>query len=92
MHIIDAAGDIGPFQVAILLTILGLLLILTWRENYGQSDDNGLTSIVTSIQDSLGVIRKHPAGLCLGLSQAFFEGGIYTFGIKWYLTALGNDL
>lgn len=53
---------------------------MTWRENYGQSDDSGLTSIVTSIQDSLGVIRKHPAVLCLGLSQAFFEGGVYTFG------------
>lgn len=31
----DYAGDIGPFQLAIALTVISLFLILFWRENYG---------------------------------------------------------
>jgi MFS family permease len=36
----DISGDIGPFQVAILLTIVCLVLILFWPENYGSVGDS----------------------------------------------------
>ena len=52
----DYAGDIGPFQLAIALTVVTLGIILTWRENYGQSDsqENGesVSSITSSIASS----------------------------------------
>ena len=32
----DYAGDIGPFQLAIALTALSMVVIFFWRENYGQ--------------------------------------------------------
>jgi MFS transporter, MFS domain-containing protein family, molybdate-anion transporter len=75
----DLSGDIGPFQVAIALTVITLILILTWRENYGSEHDN-MHSIWQSMAESTKMITKHKGILCLGLSQAFFEAAIYTFG------------
>ena len=49
-----------------------------WPENYG--DTEGLSSISKSISSSLKVIRASPAIMLLGLSQACFEGAVYTFG------------
>eukprot|EP00953_Heterococcus_sp_UTEX-ZZ885_P014546 8228-Heterococcus_DN1.PRE.9 len=34
----DKLGEIGPFQVAIALTALTLVLLLFWEENYGRAD------------------------------------------------------
>lgn len=98
----DVAGDIGPFQLAILLTVLTLVPILFWRENYGTSvssnsasseaqlcsiDDKGTVtcgdgdpSLLASMRASVDHILQHPAVLFLGLSQACFEGAVYTFG------------
>ena len=92
----DVSGDIGPFQLAIALTAVCLVLILAlWGENYGHTyEEEGaagpgaavhpegasVASTLAAIQSSLGVILRHPAMLCLGLSQAFFEGAVYTFG------------
>lgn len=96
----DVAGDIGPFQLAIVLTVLTLVPILFWRENYGTSstnseeaqmcsiDDKGTvtcgidadSSLLASMRASVDHILQHPAVLFLGLSQACFEGAVYTFG------------
>lgn len=98
----DVAGDIGPFQLAIVLTVLTLVPILFWRENYGTSvsgnsansetqlcsiDDKGNVtcgdgdpSLLASMRASVDHILQHPAVLFLGLSQACFEGAVYTFG------------
>ena len=103
----DIAGDIGPFQLAILLTILTLVPICFWRENYGSSnsnnnestcsiDDKGVVtcsigegdpSLLASMRASLDHIVQHPAVLFLGLSQACFEGAVYTFGNLLYSIA-----
>ena len=79
---LDVAGDIGPFQLAIALTFVTLLLILPWRENYGDVGSNGNEdgSPLESIKLSVQAIARSPSMICLGLSQAFFEGGMYTFG------------
>jgi hypothetical protein len=88
----DVGGDIGPFQLAIGLTIVALVLIVAWEENYGDahetkagessssSSDKGPFSLLSSVTTTLALIAKYPSVLCLGLSQAFFEGGVYTFG------------
>ena len=82
----DISGDIGPFQLAILLTAFSLVLILFWRENYGgdssdSSHEASLDSTLASIFRSCAVILRHPRILFLGLGQAFFEGAVYTFGM-----------
>lgn len=84
MHI-DISGDIGPFQLAILLTVIALFLVMGWEENYGiessqTTSDN--TQMSQSILSSWRVIFTNPAIFYLGMSQAFFEGGVYTFGKK----------
>ena len=40
-------GHIGPFQLAIALTGLALLLILTWRENFGNPDATAQVGLLT---------------------------------------------
>ncbi|CAM9608883.1 unnamed protein product, partial [Ectocarpus sp. 8 AP-2014] len=35
----DKLGDIGPFQVAIALTLLALSLLMLWEENYGYGEE-----------------------------------------------------
>lgn len=68
-----------------VLSFITLLLILPWRENYGEEHDQGdkgggAGSIFDSISRSLVVVARDRAILCLGLSQAFFEGAVFTFG------------
>lgn len=96
----DLFGDIGPFQLAIALTLVALVLIVAWwGENYGEDENatNGNTStsdgsmqlssnsvsIWESMKSSMRVIWHTPAILYLGLSQAFFEGAVYTFVFMW---------
>jgi hypothetical protein len=79
----DISGDIGPFQLAILLTVIALVLILAWEENYGNDSTSSAQEsplMSESILSSFQVIVTNPAIFCLGMSQAFFEGGVYTFG------------
>lgn len=80
----DRLGDIGPFQLAIALTVITLVLIFSWHENYGSADD---CDEVTddkhekkSFVESLFIALNNPHILLVGLSQAFFEGAVYTFG------------
>lgn len=108
---IDVGGDIGPFQLAIALTVLCLVPICFWQENYGHghgqsgggSDTCGdcgeenevcgldgvchkmspakeQQSMLASLRSALALIYEQPSVLCLGLSQACFEGAVYTFG------------
>jgi len=101
----DLFGDIGPFQLAIALTCVALVLIvLWWTENYGEEEkekeegegeagavqkeapsgqDGGVSALLRSMMASMIVIWKSPAILYLGLSQAFFEGAVYSFVFMW---------
>ncbi len=84
--------------MAIALTVLALVLILPWEENYGgsQDDDTGKNeenkvssknedgakeeSFSSLVRATLSYMFSHKVVLCLGLSQALFEGAVYTFG------------
>ena len=46
------------------------------------------SSFLASINSTLSLTMRYPAVLCLGLSQAFFEGGVYTFGTMLRLLLL----
>ena len=81
----DILGDIGPFQLAIAITILVLILVCFWRENYGTSHDiqNQSDSVFSQFYKASQLVFKSPAMLCVGLSQAFFEGAVYSFVFMW---------
>jgi hypothetical protein len=62
-------------------------LIFTWRENYGHEEENSggdkkeeEMGFWHTLKASRKVIAQHPQILYLGLSQAFFEGAVYSFG------------
>ena len=84
----DVNGDIGPFQLAILLTVLTLIVIAFWNENYGEEhkhDDkakqtSGEKNAELTFFESLFLVVQQPRILVLGLGQACFEGAVYTFG------------
>lgn len=100
----DANGDIGPFQVAIGLTLVCLVLVLFWEENTGmtdqapskqqqqQQDPLSSSSLLDAAQRSVQVIASSPAVLLLGLSQAFYEGAVFTFGEKSYVSRSKRSL
>ena len=83
---VDISGDIGPFQVAVALSFLTIFLVLPWRENFGGAARAGGSeaapgdSFWTSAASGVRLIAARPVILCLGLSQAMFEGAVYTFG------------
>jgi MFS family permease len=78
----DLRGDIGPFQLAIVLSAISMMFIFTWNENKGNVDDN-VGTIINSIKLSKDTITANPSMLYLGLSQSFFEGAIYSFVFMW---------
>jgi MFS family permease len=80
----DLNGDIGPFQVAILLTVICLGLVWTWTENRGDvGEGEGFQNIISNIKKASRSIKASPEMLLLGLSQAVFEGAVYTFVFTW---------
>lgn len=85
----DISGDIGPFQLAIALTIVVGVLVWFWPENVGESSNDKsknvgfMQEIKSSISVASKAIYRSPGMLFLGLSQAFFEGGMYTFVFMW---------
>ncbi|XP_074646442.1 molybdate-anion transporter-like [Tubulanus polymorphus] len=76
----DHFGFVAPFDVALcILTILCIVVLFTWSENYGDTKSNVLDSFKTAAQS----IRTDPKILCLGLIQSLFEGSMYTFVLEW---------
>lgn len=78
-------GHIGPFQLAIALTGLALLLILTWRENFGNPD----ATAQDNVREGLKCILGEKSVIALGLMSSLFEGAMYTFVFMWVPTLQG---
>lgn len=76
----DALGQIGPFQGAIALTTLALVLVLRWEENYGEAQEGGHenSSLYRQFTDGWKLVANDSRVLRIGLIQALSEGGIYT--------------
>lgn len=80
----DAMGDIGPFRLAIALTVLALAFVLGWTENYGTQD----SSEDTAFGLAWGEIRTKTPVMLLGVIQALYEGAMFSFVFVWVPTVL----
>mmetsp|Transcript_26960 Transcript_26960/g.40502 ORF Transcript_26960/g.40502 Transcript_26960/m.40502 type:complete len:510 (+) Transcript_26960:218-1747(+) len=95
----DKLGHIGPFQGAVALTFIALLLILTWEENYGEVKKGGGGDDSSSSSSSLyAQFTEGWRATCtdsniwrIGLTQALSEGAMYTFVFMWVPTLLSMD-
>jgi MFS family permease len=89
----DLFGQIGPFQGAIALTALALVLVMRWEENYGEEHAGGHTKSSLSHQFFEGwrVTISDSRIWRIGLTQALSEGAMYTFVFMWVPTLLAMD-
>lgn len=87
----DSFGQIGPFQGAIALTVLALLMILSWEENYGESTNSAESSLFSQFALGWKTTVSHPQIWKIGLVQALSEGAMYTFVFMWVPTLLLLD-
>jgi hypothetical protein len=74
----DSFGHIGPFQGAIALTVLALLMVLPWNENYGDSNGNEDSSLYKQFSLGWKTTLSNSNVWKIGLTQALSEGAMYT--------------
>lgn len=87
----DELGQIGPFQGAVGLTALALLLILGWEENYGETDEGDTSSLYQQFTQGWKATCTDSKIWRIGLTQAMSEGAMYTFVFMWVPTLLSMD-
>jgi len=89
----DSLGHIGPFQGAIVLTIIALIMILEWDENYGdrKEGDEFFTSLRHQFVDGWSMTFSDSRILRMGFVQALSEGGMYTFVFMWVPTLISQN-
>jgi MFS family permease len=80
-------GFVAPFLVALVpLTLVGLIVVSSWSENYG----NQKMTLMSSMAKSFDLIRSDWRIASLGLAQSTFEGAMYSFVFMW-TPALKSD-
>jgi len=86
----DSLGHIGPFQGAVALTTLALVLVLGWEENYGEEHlgDHESSSLTHNFMEGWKRTISDSRVWRIGLTQALSEGGMYTFVFMWVPTLL----
>mmetsp|Transcript_19191 Transcript_19191/g.28682 ORF Transcript_19191/g.28682 Transcript_19191/m.28682 type:complete len:478 (-) Transcript_19191:50-1483(-) len=89
----DSFGHIGPFQGAIALTALALILVLQWEENYGESTEGGHESstVYQQFMEGWKTTCSNSNIWRIGMTQALSEGAMYTFVFMWVPTLLSMD-
>jgi len=89
----DKLGHIGPFQGAVVLTVLALMLILEWEENYGESKDGEhfSSSLYKQTKEGWKATFTDSRIWRIGLTQALSEGAMYTFVFMWVPTLLSCE-
>ena len=86
----DSLGHIGPFQGAVGLTVLALILVLGWEENYGEehAGDHENASLIHTFTEGWKKTISDSRVWRIGLTQALSEGAMYTFVFMWVPTLL----
>lgn len=76
----DFFGHIGPFQGAIALTVLALVMILQWDENYGEEKEgeHSKSSLYHQFIEGWKVTVSDSHVWRIGMTQALSEGAMYT--------------
>jgi MFS family permease len=89
----DAFGHIGPFQGAVALTVVALILVLRWEENYGEENagDHEKSSLTDQFFQGWRTTVSDSRIWRIGLTQALSEGAMYTFVFMWVPTLLAMD-
>ncbi|EKD15222.1 putative major facilitator superfamily domain-containing protein [Drepanopeziza brunnea f. sp. 'multigermtubi' MB_m1] len=73
----------APFMAsAVLLIVAFWIILLCWKENYGDSHNTSETSTVVH-KDALKTFFTDKRILTLGLASCFFEGSMYLFVFFW---------
>lgn len=76
----DRFGKVMPFDISILvLAVLAVIIATTWTENYGDSE----ASLPGGFRKAIAFLIADQKILLLGVSQAAFEGALYTFTFIW---------
>lgn len=86
----DSFGHIGPFQGAVALTAIAMVLILSWEENYGEehAGDHESSSLMHTFTEGWKKTISDSRVWRIGLTQALSEGAMYTFVFMWVPTLL----
>lgn len=93
----DTFGHIGPFQGAIALTTLALVLVLGWNENYGEETstatekkptDENTGSLYKQFIDGWVTTVSDSRVWRIGLTQALSEGAMYTVRMFYTLVVM----
>jgi len=75
----DFFGPVAPFDLSFIVLTVSLFFIKQLPENYGETNSN----IVETIKQGVSVLYTAPSVLFLGLSQSFYEGGMFIFIFMW---------
>jgi len=75
----DMYGPVAPFDLSAITLMVSAFFIAKLPENYGQANIN----VVDTIKSGVEVLYNTPTVLFLGLSQSFFEGGMFIFIFMW---------
>jgi len=78
LRLLTDNNPVGPFQGAIALTVLALLMVLPWNENYGESSDNLDSSLYQQFSLGWNTTLRNSSIWRIGLTQALSEGAMYT--------------
>lgn len=78
----------GPFMLSGVLLIVAYFIIGSkWEENYGTPAAGGTAAVAAGefakLRQAIGIIRREPAFMVLGLTQTCFEGSMYLFVFLW---------
>lgn len=96
----DQLGHIGPFQGAIALTLLALLMIaFFWEENYGEESkhhhppdtEHHNISLAQQFKNGWKATLSDSFIFRIGIIQALSEGAMYTFVFMWVPTLLSMN-
>lgn len=80
----DYLGHIGPFQGAIALTVLALLLVLRWEENYGEHNagEHNTSTLYHQFIEGWKATISDSRIWRIGMTQALSEGAMYTVSFR----------
>ena len=89
----DKLGHIGPFQGAIALTVLALVLVTRWEENYGEehAGDHSKSSLYHQFTEGWRATLTNSHIWRIGMTQSLSEGAMYTFVFMWVPTLLSME-
>jgi hypothetical protein len=79
---------VAPFMLAIVFLVSGGVLVqLTWTENYGKKDTGAVKitagSMTESLRSGMRTVLADPSIFAVGSIVALFEGSMYTFVFMW---------